>query len=81
MATTLTQAEAVEHLERAWNEAQRLAENFSMRSPVEKKRRGVLERVVPKLKRLAKGVATKDDAVKPDELAVLEALKPAPKVK
>ena len=55
MPTTLTQAEAVQHLERAWNEAERLNERASQRSPQEKKRLGLLQSVVPKLKHLAKG--------------------------
>jgi hypothetical protein len=79
MPTTLTQAEAAQHLERAFNEAQRLQVRSSQRSQAEKKMLSVLQRVVPKLKRLARGSATKEDAVKPDELAVLETLKPAAK--
>lgn len=77
MPKTLTQAEATEHLERAWNEATRLQERFSQRPKVEKKRLGVLQQVVPKLKRLAKGSASPADAVTQDELAVLETLVPA----
>ena len=76
MPTTLTQTEASEHLERAFSEAQRLQERSSQRSREEKKRLSTLQQVVPKLKRLTKGNATKDDAVSPEELAVLEALKP-----
>ncbi|MBX7097289.1 MAG: hypothetical protein K1X89_06240 [Myxococcaceae bacterium] len=77
MPKTLTQAEATEHLERAWNEASRLQLHFSQRPKVEKKRLGLLQQVVPKLKRLAKGSASPADAVTQDELAVLQTLVPA----
>ena len=76
MPKTLTQAEAVAHLERAFNEARRLQDRFSFRPQHEKKQLAVLQRVLPKLKRLARGAASPQDAVKPDELAALEALKP-----
>lgn len=76
MPTTLTQKEAAAHLERAWAEAERLQDKVTFRPQNEKKRLGVLQKVLPKLKRLAKGAATEADAVTKDELAVLAALQP-----
>ena len=71
-----TPEEARVILSRAWNEVERLRERFAMRRLEEKKPVGSLERLIPKLKRLAKASAgSSGDELNAEELALLESLK------
>ncbi len=80
-------AEAEQHLERASNEVARLFPDFSQRSRADKKRMALLEKLVPKLKRLAREdalartkpeFAARDD-ISEAEMAVLQSLIPPPR--
>jgi hypothetical protein len=85
--TVPSEAEAAQHLAQAWEEIRRLRERFSQRSKDEKKRMGQLERLVPKLKRLAKPLAVahvvpdvaQADSISDEEQQLLDSLKPPSK--
>ena len=73
--TVLSQTEAADHLARAKAEIGRLKERFPQRPKDEKVRMGQLERLVPKLKRLAKPLAVTrlaPDVDQPDTLTEQE---------
>ncbi len=74
--------EATQHLARVTAEIARLREGFSMRPKPEKQRMGALERLAPKLHRLAKRLAVarvtdnKADALSDAEAKLLATLTP-----
>jgi ribosomal protein S15P/S13E len=78
---TPTKEQATAHLARAMDELGRLKEHFQQRPKDEKKRLGGLERLIPKLRRLAKTDSVAGQSPSPDRLSaedkkLLESLAP-----